>query len=199
MNRSPGRPRLRVLRELLSIFRSNEPLSAMSKNFTQMLKLTNDMTVQAGDIFFGTQTDPEVRTQIYETDVQVNKLERAVRKRVVAHLSVAGNSADLPYCLALMSLVKDVERLGDYAKNLSEADDLRPGPLPADEVVGELAEIRAGVEQTFQAAGQVFQDSDRDQALTLIRQGKQHAQRAGPRGLGGSAFQSRAANAYASG
>ena len=81
-----------MLRELLSIFRSNEALSAMSENFTQMLKLTNGMIVQAGDIYFGTQTDPRVRTQIYETDVHVNKLERTIRRQVITYLSIHENT-----------------------------------------------------------------------------------------------------------
>ena len=173
MNRSAGRPRLRVLRELLSIFRSNEPLSAMSKNFTQMLKLTNDMTVQAGDIFFGTQTDPEVRTQIYEADVQVNKLQRTIRRQVITHLSIHENTPSLPYCLLLMSLVKDVERLGDYAKNLSDAIALYGDALPDDAIVRELREIRSGVEGLSAAAAEVFVTSDRERALELTRHGRE--------------------------
>jgi phosphate uptake regulator len=71
-----------------------------------------------------------------------------------------------------MSLVKDVERLGDYAKNLSEAGELHPDPLPDDEIVGELREIRAGVEAAFAVTAEVFAKSDRDRAMALIREGR---------------------------
>lgn len=161
-----------MLRELLSIFRSDQPLAAMGENFAQMLKLTYQMTLQAGDVYFGKSRKPDSRTQIYEHDVEVNKLQRVIRKQVIAHLSVAGNSASLPYCLLLMSLVKDVERLGDYAKNLSEVAELRPDPLPEDELVEELKEIRAGVEEAFVATADVFATSDHERAVTLIQQGR---------------------------
>jgi phosphate transport system protein len=166
-----------MLRELLSIFRSGNPLSAMGENFARMLKLAYELTDKAGEIYFGKTATPEERTYIYKQDVRVNKLERKIRKQVVAHLSISGNTASVPYCLFLMSLVKDVERIGDYAKNLAEVVDIRPDPLPDDEIVAELREIRAGVESTFEAASEVFAKSDHERAVELMSQGKDLAHR----------------------
>lgn len=161
-----------MLRELLSIFRSDNPLRAMGENFAQMLQLTYELAVKTGDIYFGRAVTPEERTDVYKQDVKVNKLERTIRKQVIAHLSIRGNATDLPYCLLLMSLVKDVERLGDYAKNLSEVPDIRPMPLPDDPLVAELKEIRAGVETAFAVTAEVFTTSDRERAIALIGQGR---------------------------
>lgn len=166
-----------MLRELLSIFREGNPLNAMAENFAAMLRLTHELTVSAGDIYFGKSYTPEQLTRIYERDVQVNKLQRTIRKQVIAHLSIKGNTADLPYCLLLMSLVKDVERLGDYAKNLADIVELRPDPPPENEVIAELREIRAGVESAFAATADVFAKSDRERAIALIREGKSLAHR----------------------
>ncbi|MFQ5789769.1 MAG: PhoU domain-containing protein [Acidobacteriota bacterium] len=166
-----------MLRELLTIFRSDNPLRAMGESFARMLQSTFDMTLSAGEAYFGSAVSPEDRTRIYEMDVRVNQLERSVRKQVVAHLSVAGNTPDVPYCLLLMSLVKDVERLGDYAKNLSEAVDVRLKPLPDDEIVQELREIRRGVEEAFRSASEIFATSDRERALRFIQQGRGLAHR----------------------
>lgn len=161
-----------MFRELLSIFRSDEPLGRMAANFSRMLKLANELTIKAGDIYFGDRPTPDERTEVYKRDVKVNKLERKIRKQVIAHLSVHGTSADLPYALVLMSLVKDAERIGDYAKNLAETLDLAGVTLPDDELVGELREIRAGVESALATAGEVFARSDQEAAIDLIRQGR---------------------------
>ncbi len=166
-----------MLRELLSIFRSDKPLAAMGANFAEMLRLTYDMTLQAGNIYFGEAEAPDERTKIYKRDVAVNKLERTIRRQVIAHLSLKGSAASLPYCLLLMSMVKDVERLGDYAKNLSEVREYHPDPLPDDEIVGELKEIRSGVEAAFAVTAEVFAMADRERALTLIREGRDIAHR----------------------
>jgi phosphate uptake regulator len=161
-----------MLRELLSIFRSEKPLRAMGDRFTEMVNLSYTMTLEAGDVFFRMEAAPEERTKIYKADVQVNKLERTIRKQVIAHLSITGNTPSLPYCLLLMSLVKDVERIGDYAKNLAEAPEFNQTQLPDDEIIAELREIRKGVESAFAVTAEVFQTSDRDRALFLIRQGR---------------------------
>ena len=166
-----------MLHELLRIFRPGNPLSTMADEFAEMLRLTCEMTLAAGKIFFRESTPPEGRTRIYKQDVRVNKFERHIRKRVVAHLSIGGNTVNLPYCLLLMSLVKDVERIGDYAKNLTEVLDFNSGPLPDHDVVQELKEIRAGVEESFRAVAEVFAGSDREGAMTLLRHGKDLAQR----------------------
>ena len=167
-----------MLDELLRIFRPGNSLSEMAENFTKMLGLAYQMTTAAGEIYFREVSPPDVRNRLYESDVEVNSLERSIRKQVVAHLSARGNATDVPYCLLLMSLVKDVERMGDYAKNLSEVVDIHPGELPDDEITGELREIRAGIEEAFRAASRVFADSDRERALAFIHQGKDYARRA---------------------
>ena len=166
-----------MLRQLISIFRSDNPLRAMGENFAQMLKITHETTRKAGDIYFGEEVKPDERTWVYKQDVKVNKLERTIRKQVIAHLSISGTAADLPYCLLLMSLVKDVERLGDYAKNLTEVVDFYAGPLPEDDMVVELREIRAGVETAFAATAEVFEESDMERAVELIQAGKDLAHR----------------------
>ncbi len=161
-----------MLRELISIFKADNPLGRMGENFAKMLGLTQAQTVRAGKMFFGKPPSPEERTAIYQEDIKVNKLERKIRKQVIAHLSVAGNSADVPYSLLLMSLVKDVERIGDYSKNLAEALDVSGAVLPDDATVAELREIRHGVESTFEAVADVFAKSDEEGAVELIRQGR---------------------------
>jgi phosphate transport system protein len=166
-----------MLRELLTIFRSGDPLASMGSDFTKMLALSRDLTLEAGVVYFGSEVNAEERTRLFKQDVAINKLERKIRKRVIAHLSFPGNQPSVPYCLLLMSLVKDVERIGDYAKNLMETVDLRGGPPPSDEMMAELAEIRAGVEETFAATANVFTQSDRDRAVDLIDEGKSLAGR----------------------
>ena len=166
-----------MLRELLSIFKTSNPLQAMGENFARMLTLTYEMTVEAGEIYFGMKASPEARTAIYEHDVRVNKLQRTIRKQVVEHLSIPGNRPDVPYSLLLVSLVKDVERIGDYAKNLSEVIDIQDGSLPEGEILDELKEICRGVEAAFQAAAGVFSTSNQERAVPLMQQGRDIAHR----------------------
>ena len=166
-----------MFKELLSVFRSSDPLRAMEKNFSTMLTRSYEMTITAGEMFFTGSSSSEERADLYRRDVNVNQLQREIRKQVVAHLSAPGNRPDVPYSLLLVSLVKDVERIGDYAKNLAEINDLRSGALGEDEITLELQEIRRDVEGSFKALSVVFGSSDRERAIELIRQGRDAAYR----------------------
>jgi phosphate uptake regulator len=162
----------------MSIFRSNDPLTLMGEDFARMLTITHEMTLASGEMYFGDRTSSDVRTSLYKQDVEVNRLERSVRKQVAAHLAIHANRRDLPFCLFLVGLVKDVERIGDYAKNISEVGDFYPGPLPDDPVVEELMEIRHGVEEMFESAAHIFTTEDREQAISHINNGRNLAHRA---------------------
>lgn len=167
-----------MLRELLSIFRGgNEPLAEMGERFAKMFEIAFENSLAAGESFFGTTSTAEERSVIYEKDVEINQLERKIRKRVVAHLSIQGNRPDVPYCLLLMTLVKDVERIGDYAKNLTETFEFYSDDLPDDEIIQELREIRSEVEKAFKAATEIFGSTDHERAMRYIQAGRDIAHR----------------------
>ena len=51
-----------MFKELLSVFRSSNPLRAMGKNFSEMLTLSYEMTLSAGQMFFTGSASSEERT-----------------------------------------------------------------------------------------------------------------------------------------
>jgi phosphate transport system protein len=160
-----------MLRELINLFRTSDPLGEMGAEFSRMLNLTAEMMITAGAVFLDGRSNPEVRSELYKSDAQVNAFERSIRKRVVAHLALP-NRQDVAYCLALMSLVKDVERLGDYAKNVAEIPDIQHEPLPDDELKLELVEIRRAADSLFAATIEIFNESDNERAVDQIQQGR---------------------------
>ena len=162
-----------MLRELLSLFRSDNALAKMGEDFGEMLELAHELTIAAGSFYFDQPPTAEERSSVYDRDIQINKLERRIRKQVVAHLTLSTDQRDVPYCLLLMSLVKDVERIGDYCKNLSAVYDDGGGPLPDDENAAELRAIRHIIEETFGEVGEVFAKSDVPTALDLIERGRE--------------------------
>jgi phosphate transport system protein len=57
----------------------------------------------------------EVKDSIYTRDQSVNELERSIRRKILRHLTIHPGD-DVAACLALMSVAKDAERIGDYCK-----------------------------------------------------------------------------------
>ncbi len=166
-----------MLQELLDIFRGSNPLRAMADNFSRMVELALDSTLKAGGLFFNHKAPPAERSYIYEQDIKINQMQRAIRKQVATHAATASSTVNVPYCLVLMSLVKDLERIGDYAKNIVEILDLHPEPLPEDELVEELKEIRREVETIFRSSPEILSGSDRQKAQEHVLLGKDLAHR----------------------
>ncbi len=161
-----------MLKQLLSLFRSDDAIARMGGDFSEMLDLSHGLTIRAGRILFEEASEGDDRKEISRSDVKINKLERKIRKQVIAHLTVGADAGAVPYCLLLMSLVKDVERIGDYAKNVAEVHHEGGGPLPDDENGTELREIRGVVEETFGTVNEVFLKSDAKTAMGLIKAGR---------------------------
>jgi len=59
----------------------------------------------------------QVNAELRGLDRQVNRMEREIRRELLVHASVFG-AIETPAVLVYMSIVKDIERVGDYAKNL---------------------------------------------------------------------------------
>ena len=161
-----------MLKELLSLFRSDNAIARMGEDFSEMLALSCDLTMRAGRILFEEASQGDDHREISKSDVKINKLERKIRQQVIARLTVSSDAGAVPYCLLLMSIVKDVERIGDYAKNLACVHHDGGGPIPDDENGAELREIRGSVEGTFGAVHEVFSTSDSGTAIGLIKEGR---------------------------
>ncbi len=83
--------------------------------------------------------DPvSVGPDLAATDAQINEAERELRRHLVVHASVHGSS-QVAAILVYMSVAKDVERIGDYSKNIydvaAQGADLSDSP-DRNELIG---------------------------------------------------------------
>jgi phosphate uptake regulator len=76
----------------------------------------------------GERRKAQLKEKVYEIDSRINAMQKDIRTRIVEHLTLQP-TVDVTACLLLMSVVKDAERLGDYAKNLYEVTELLEKPV----------------------------------------------------------------------
>ena len=100
---------------------------------------------------------------INRDDRDINAGERLVRRLVLQHLSV-NPQQDLSTSLVLISIVHDVERIGDYAKNLIELE--RWGALDADSA---CMDIQAAVAPLFDQVLDALRREDAETARQVMR------------------------------
>ncbi len=111
----------------------------------------------------------DVNTDLRATDRKVNQLERDIRRELIVHASVFGG-IDSPSVLVYMSVVKDIERVGDYAKNLIDLalDGANFGELPQGD---EWRQRATEISQYIADAGEAFRTRNAANARALSAHG----------------------------
>lgn len=163
-----------MFNRFLTIFRKDAPVQEIDAAFSDMLNIAQEMALEASGIYWRTYPEQERVSAVSKRDIEVNKLERAIRKKISRRLSVT-RGYDVPYSLRMMSLVKDVERIGDYAKNLAQTAYLVDAPIPDDELTVSLREIREQVEGLIREIPRVMGEADKKRSAALTVEGRELA------------------------
>lgn len=137
-----------MFRELIAAWRKTDPLKEMFQSLISMIEAARWMFEKAWGCAVEGKVPPEVKDGIYRRDIEVNRTERSIRRRIVEHLSVQPG-VDVPACLVLMSVVKDAERVGDYCKNIMETTELMKKPLAECPFFESFDQIRKEVQGLF--------------------------------------------------
>lgn len=155
-----------MLKELLNIFKGDSLLDKAFKQSYEMLNITKEMFVE-GTSSLRERDDSKLKTTIYEQDIAVNKFEREVRKNVFNHLTVAGME-DIYSGLVLVSIIIDIERLGDYTKNILELAENHPKKLKGGKYSKDLKKIEDAITDSFLMVKQSFEEADTEKASKLL-------------------------------
>jgi phosphate uptake regulator len=163
-----------VLKELMEILTASDPTSEMLEALEEMFDQAGELVTLAGSCLVDGEAGPALLASILEKDRRLNKAERRIRKRVIVHLVTGEGGGRVLNALLLMNVVRDLERVGDYAKNLSQILEDGGAPLPpaGDPEADALRELRRDVEDMVLGAGTAFRSADPTGAARLIRRGK---------------------------
>jgi phosphate transport system protein len=156
-----------MFRKWLAIFKKDTLIDRAYQRSFKMLDITQAMYVEAKESL-RKREDSEVNLRVKETDKEVNSFECEVRRMVFNHLAVQG-TADLPSGLVLVSIIIDIERIGDYAKNMVELALDHPGKLHGGEFEGEIARIEEALEDNFIQTKACFREGDSGLAFELLK------------------------------
>lgn len=135
-----------------------------------MLDLTRVMFSRAKESLRQLEDD-QIGIDIYDKDSEINKYEREVRRNVFNHLTVSG-AAKLPSGLALVSIIIDIERIGDYTKNIVELALNHPGKLHGGKYEKDLQRVEQALEDNFAKTRDCFESCDETTAINLLEEYK---------------------------
>ena len=160
-----------MIREFLNLLRKDDLLTRAGGECEEMLDLCLSMLHASVDSLRNRE-DAEIELDLYALDKKLNSFERDVRVKVLTHLSL-GNPEDLASGLGLVSIVIDVERIGDYTKNIYDLARSHPSKLHGGPLESEIQAIETEVIQHFGRTVKAFKQGDQAEASQLMKDYKQ--------------------------
>lgn len=153
--------------EILNVWKEEKFLGKVISDFKDMLDNSQFIFDKATKVWWGSLSRKVVHADIYARDRKINENEQSIRRRLVEHLAINPRK-DFPACLVFMSVTKDVERVGDYCKNIFELRNLLKSPLE-DNTAEVLRTIEAKIESNLLEISSAFLEADIKKASSLMQ------------------------------
>ena len=157
-----------MFKNLLAFWKGKDFLSQVLGDFKQMLDHAENLFIMVSGALLENNKPANLKDNVYSVDKKINRLERAIRKRIVEHLTLQP-TVNTPSCLCLMSVVKDAERLGDYTKNLYEVIELLEKPVDRKTFDTYFDDIDKNILTLFRDTKEAFVGDDDSKAASTYR------------------------------
>ncbi len=141
-------------------------LHEIHTHFLQMLQDGRHIFDAAANSLLGGTQPNVIREDLFLTDQRINSTEQRIRREIVVHGSIHGSSS-FPALLIMMSLVKDAERIGDYAKNLFELS-CEAADIGGEEEHQNLVLLKDRVSNLLVRAHGLFESQDDERAHSYL-------------------------------
>ena len=156
---------------VMSFFRSDE--GGISQIESQVQRMIADAR-HTFDLAMNAVTGGAVETvadEVRRTDRQINLTEIEIRRELLVHISVHG-TADASEMLVFMNMIKDLERIGDYNKNIFDLA-LEGVSFSGAEDLEQILGFRDELSSRIALMGEILDTRDEDRARAYIERGDQ--------------------------
>ena len=155
-----------MFKQIFDMFKSDSLYEQALSECHEMLDIDREMFNESVKSL--RQSDSaEIPINIYEMDKKINSFERDVRRKIMTHLAISGNE-DLSSGLVLTSVVIDIERIGDYAKNIYDLALRYPKKLKVESIEDRVASIEDSSQSFFNNTIDAFKNQNIDLARELM-------------------------------
>lgn len=157
-----------MLAGFMNLWRGEPLMKKAISRFADMLSCDEFLFTEAWEVLNGRRVIEEMKQGFYDKDKAVNQYEHEIRRLLLEHLSLHP-TRDVPGSLALMSLVKDAERIGDYAKNIFEVGVMMEGKARDMKYLKRLSSTQAKIAENFPTLKNAFLNSDEPAAKRILQ------------------------------
>lgn len=157
-----------VFKDLVTIWNSEDSLSQAWTSSNEMLHLSHEMFTDSVNALRSGEKNKVIKS-IKLRDEEINQYHRDIRKKVVTYYSVSKDVTNINSGLVLINMVVDIERVGDYTKNILDLAKYYPKKLRSEKVSEDLRIIEQAVIERFQNTVKAVEEMDEVAAKELIK------------------------------
>jgi len=155
-----------LFKELYELWKGDNSLAQAINDSHRMMEQTFEMFRESVRSLRQSD-DGNLKLNVYESDQAVNEYMHQVRRKVHQYLAVTGGLNIIPG-LILTSIVIDIERIGDYTKNITDLAVAHPSRLSGGNFEEDFQKIEQTVTDILQKLIPILKESDKTAASLLI-------------------------------
>ena len=157
--------------EIRNLWTSDNLLSEAWDLTYEAISIDAEMFDDAVGALWGDSTK-SVQKLIFKKDKLINKYERDIRRKVITHLTVQGSDS-LAAGLVLSTVIVDVERIGDYIKNIVDLTEIHQNEISGKDIKIKLHDIEIAIKKMFKEVPVCIETGNEDLALEMYSDTKE--------------------------
>ena len=157
-----------IFNEIVNLWKSDDLLSQAWTESYDMIRLSNEMFEKAVFYLRNGGEKTEIKA-LKKRDQEINNFQMAVRKKVVTHFAISKDIEHLPNGLVLLNIVIDIERVGDYTKNILDLAMNHSDKIISEKISPELHDIENEILKRFNKTINSLDNQDQNSAKRLLK------------------------------
>ena len=147
-----------IIKDLIAFWKGKDFSTQALASFGEILKISEQMFKKTIAELFEPSGDQNLKQEVYNMDQRINELERGIRRRIIEHMATApGDERNVS--LILMSVGKDAERIGDYAKNIRDIARFHPS-AEGRAYHGKLTALSKDISKLLEDTRRLYEEQD---------------------------------------
>ena len=156
-----------LFKNVINLWKADDLLSQSWDESYKMLNLSHEIFQQAL-IYLRNGENIDTLKTLKMRDKEINEFQRDVRRKVLTHYAVEQDTSNMADGLILISMVVDIERIGDYCKNILDLAINHDQSIKSSEISEDLAMIEEEAKSRFEKTIQAIQAQDVEIAQSLM-------------------------------
>ena len=156
-----------IIKDVINLWKAEDLLSQAWNRSYEMMELSREIFTQAIK-YLRRGENIDTLKALKKRDREINAYQQEVRRKVLTHYAVEQDTTDMANGLILINMVVDIERIGDYAKNILDLAINHPDQIISEDIGDELAEVENEVKERFDKTIEAIHTQDAEIAKSLM-------------------------------